>query len=200
MCNLTVVVAATEAWGIGLNGGLPWRLKSEMAYFARVTKAVPAQACRAGRTTTNAVIMGRKTWESIPLKFRPLKERINVVVSRQNRLSLDEGVLHAQSLDDALHCLKGEKVPHAINRIFIIGGAQLYQEAFNDPRTDRILLTLIHEKFPCDTFLPLALDGTNEWKRSSHKDLEDLVEGEVPQGKVREGDTDFEYTMWTKPC
>ena len=76
-----VVVAATkDEMGIGFEGGLPWRLPKDMAYF----KAVTAQVSEPG--TRNAVIMGRKTWESIPSKFRPLPGRLNVVLSRGGSL------------------------------------------------------------------------------------------------------------------
>jgi dihydrofolate reductase len=75
MTALTLIVAATRANGIGKGGTLPWRLRKEMAYFARVTTHAP-------EGEANAVIMGRNTWESIPPKFRPLRRRTNVVVSR----------------------------------------------------------------------------------------------------------------------
>lgn len=75
---LTLIAAVSPSNGIGKNGGLPWSLKGEMAYFRRATMHVP----EASSTTRNAVIMGRTTWESIPQKFRPLKDRVNVVVSR----------------------------------------------------------------------------------------------------------------------
>ena len=72
----TLIVAATPEMGVGQSGTLPWpSIKAEMAYFARVTRRAPAQQ-------VNAVVMGRRTWESIPPKFRPLKGRRNVVVSR----------------------------------------------------------------------------------------------------------------------
>ncbi|KAF3354106.1 hypothetical protein VdG1_00363 [Verticillium dahliae VDG1] len=75
--DLTLIVAATRTMGIGRSGTLPWTgLKREMAYFARVTKRLPASA---PPTALNAVIMGRKTWESIPPRFRPLKGRLNVI-------------------------------------------------------------------------------------------------------------------------
>lgn len=80
---LTIVVAATNRLGIGQNNGLPWRLKQEMAYFAKLTSTIPE-----GKTGTNAVIMGRNTWESIPAKFRPLKNRLNIVLSRNQDLDL----------------------------------------------------------------------------------------------------------------
>ncbi|MCJ1247995.1 dihydrofolate reductase [Trapelia coarctata] len=75
--SLTLIVAATHhSFGIGRASTLPWPpLKSELAYFARVTRRAPPRSI-------NAVVMGRKTWESIPQKFRPLAGRLNVVVSR----------------------------------------------------------------------------------------------------------------------
>ncbi|KAL9105184.1 MAG: hypothetical protein Q9187_008776 [Circinaria calcarea] len=86
---LTLIVAATRTMGIGRQGTLPWPpLKQEMAYFARVTKRPPLstpftnQADSTPAPTINAVIMGRKTWNSIPARFRPLKGRVNVIVTR----------------------------------------------------------------------------------------------------------------------
>jgi len=81
MSHLTIIIAATKSNGIGQNGKLPWRLSKEMAYFARVTSNAPD-----GRR--NAVIMGRKTWESIPTNFRPLSKRLNVVVSHNRDYEL----------------------------------------------------------------------------------------------------------------
>jgi dihydrofolate reductase len=75
MSRLTLIVAATKTNGIGQGSQLPWRLPKEMAYFKRVTSNAPD-----GRL--NAVIMGRKTWESIPANFRPLPNRVNIVISR----------------------------------------------------------------------------------------------------------------------
>merc|ERR1719225_2033744 len=103
-----IVAACGKSLGIGLNGELPWRLKSEMKYFAETTS----------RTTDpdkiNAVIMGRKTWESIPLKFRPLKNRFNVVLSRQpnylsdseNDFKLKGSGKHCLSLNEGLDFVK----------------------------------------------------------------------------------------------
>jgi len=73
--SLSIIVAATSNNGIGQAARLPWRLPREMAYFASVTSDAPSPLM-------NAVIMGRRTWESIPDKFRPLKNRINVVLSQ----------------------------------------------------------------------------------------------------------------------
>lgn len=79
---LTLIVAATPSNAIGRNSTLPWRLSQEMAYFARITKG------EEGSSKRNAVIMGRKSWEGIPAKFRPLPGRTNIVVSRQASFDL----------------------------------------------------------------------------------------------------------------
>lgn len=78
--KLATVAAMTLTNGVGKDGGLPWRLKGEMAYFRNVTSYVPDDEQRQG--ARNAVIMGRKTWASIPPKFRPLPGRVNIVISR----------------------------------------------------------------------------------------------------------------------
>lgn len=75
--DFQIVVAATKARGIGRDGSMPWRLPTDMAYFKRLTSEREDDAQR-----QNAVVMGRKTWDSIPAKFRPLRDRLNVVISR----------------------------------------------------------------------------------------------------------------------
>ena len=84
------ILAASENWGIGINNELPWKLKLDMAYFERTTKRVlplnstfPSTEIKPKENKLqNALIMGRKTWESIPPKFQPLKNRLNVVISK----------------------------------------------------------------------------------------------------------------------
>ncbi|THH17448.1 hypothetical protein EW146_g3365 [Bondarzewia mesenterica] len=147
MARLTLIVAATTMNGIGQNAGLPWRLPKEMAYFARATTSAPE-----GRV--NSVIMGRNTWESIPKKFRPLRDRINVVISRNAEYDLyaasflcfsthilfvehpcrsvappAQVYLH-RDLRSALNRLSNpDAFQKAVHRHFIIGGATLYQES-----------------------------------------------------------------------
>lgn len=81
MSRLTIIIAATKANGIGVNNNLPWRIPKEMKYFAQVTS-------NAADGQQNAVIMGRKTWESIPKKHRPLSNRFNIVLSRNPNYDL----------------------------------------------------------------------------------------------------------------
>lgn len=224
--ELTLVLAATRDMGIGLNGGLPWTgLKKEMAYFARVTKRVPGSSLpspssppAAAQDTAstvgmvkNAVIMGRKTWESIPPRFRPLKGRVNVVISRSVRDTSEEKsedkdeVVTAPSLEQALSYLgerKKETTSTSIGKVFVIGGGQIYGAALKLPETKRILLTRVLSDFECDTFFPLILGATEgenqEWKRSSKEAFNDWVGEEVPEGVQEENGTQYEFQMWER--
>lgn len=74
---MNLIVAVDSRGGIGRNGGIPWRLPHELVRFAQLTTATTDPEKK------NAVLMGRKVWESIPSKFRPLKNRLNIVLSRK---------------------------------------------------------------------------------------------------------------------
>ncbi|KAJ7630916.1 dihydrofolate reductase-like domain-containing protein [Roridomyces roridus] len=194
MSRLTIIVAATKSNGIGQNGTLPWRLPKEMAYFARATANAP-------EGSSNAVIMGRNTWESIPVKFRPLKNRSNIVVSRN--ASYDVGSAKLESgLQAAIKRMNYEKNA----RGFIIGGASLYAESLAlTPSSavgfvDRILLTrIVSPAFDeCDVFMPDFLGGTSEWKRATHDALEAWVGFEVAEGVQTENGIEYEFQMWVR--
>ncbi|KAJ7125599.1 dihydrofolate reductase-like domain-containing protein [Mycena crocata] len=198
MSRLTIIVAATKSNGIGQNAQLPWRLSREMAYFARVTSNAPAGA-------SNAVIMGRNTWESIPTKFRPLRNRVNMVISR--KASYDVGPARLDSsLEAAITRMKSETGP--ITRGFIIGGASLYAESLALPPSssvgfvDRILLTrIISPAFDeCDVFMPDFLGGTDggTWKKEAHAALEQWVGFEVAEGEQEENGVRYEFQMWIR--
>lgn len=81
MSGLTIVVAATRRNGIGQNGTMPWHIPKDLAYFSRVTTHAPKEKI-------NALIMGRGTWESIPPKHRPLRSRLNAILSRNKEYPL----------------------------------------------------------------------------------------------------------------
>ncbi|KAI5787364.1 dihydrofolate reductase-like protein [Pyronema domesticum] len=180
---LTLIVAATTpSLGIGRNGALPWRLKSELAYFARVTKRTQGGP--------NALIMGRKTWLSIPPRFRPLPDRLNVVLSRDTSLDLGENVITATSFDDALQKLAERDV----GRVYVIGGGEIYKTALQHPATENVLLTRIFSPFDCDTFFP-ALDG---WEEAGREKLSEFVGERVEEGNQKEGDVEFKYELWQK--
>ncbi|KAK4123938.1 hypothetical protein N657DRAFT_548457, partial [Parathielavia appendiculata] len=215
--ELTLIVAATQQMGIGRNGGLPWTgLKREMAYFARKPPAVQ-----------NAVIMGRKTWESIPLRFRPLPGRLNVVVSRsaasQHTATPKDGeeeiggcsggrMVMVRSLEEALQYLGslggeyglGQKGGRLLGRVFVIGGGEIYRAALRMKEARRVLLTRVRSEFECDTFFPLRLeDGAEEmldrrWRRSGQEEMDRWVGEEVPRGVQSENGTEYEFEMWER--
>ncbi|KIK70958.1 hypothetical protein GYMLUDRAFT_66166 [Collybiopsis luxurians FD-317 M1] len=204
MSRLTLIVAATRTNGIGENGRLPWHLPKEMAYFARVTsKAPPGQQ--------NAVIMGRHTWESIPEKFRPLKDRLNVVLSRKKGLQFAESVHVHRDLATAMEELRGQ-TETPVHRTFLIGGAMMYSASLQLPRTspvayvDRVLLTrIIAPPFDhCDVFMPdflgewIGSKDFNGWKQASAEEMNDWCGFEVPQGVQEENGVEYEFQLWVR--
>ncbi|XP_023347882.1 dihydrofolate reductase, partial [Eurytemora carolleeae] len=138
----------SENLGIGKNGELPWRLKNELKYFANLTKTTQTPAKK------NAVLMGRKTWESIPAKFRPLKDRINIVLTSQAELvKVEEGVYVCPDFPSALDLLN-TKLREEIEICWVIGGSSVYQEALKSPELSRLYITRIKKDFDCDAFFP----------------------------------------------
>lgn len=168
-----------------------------MSYFARTTKGIlPKQPLNSN--TKNVVIMGRKTWESIP--SRPLRGRINVVVSEKNT-STGEDVIWVKSLDDALEYLDsgaGLTGGLIMGRIFIIGGARLYGTALKHPRTRNILLTSVHHEFDVDTFFPVDVkDPESGWRKRTHEELEEFVGDVVPVG-MEEGGVGYDFELYQR--
>ena len=131
---MTVALIAAVARGgvIGRDGGLPWHLVEDLTRFKSLT-------------TGHAVVMGRKTWDSLPERFRPLPGRRNIVVTRDPDWQAD-GAERAGSLDDAL--ARGAEE----TRVFVIGGAQIYRQAL--ALADELLLTEIDRTVEGDAFFP----------------------------------------------
>ncbi|SCU79865.1 LAFA_0B06128g1_1 [Lachancea sp. 'fantastica'] len=154
---ISIVACLMPEMGIGFNGKLPWRLKQEMAYFRQATTNT------FDKDAQNAVVMGRKTWESIPAKFRPLPGRVNVVVSRQHAEELapanktDSSIWLSNSLTRCLELLP-KQMPN-LERIYVIGGGEIYAQTSN--LCDYMLITEVRPqdetKRPAmDTFLDPA--------------------------------------------
>lgn len=145
-----VVVAATRDMGIGKDGKLPWNLPSDLRYFKELTTTTSTPGKR------NAVIMGRKTWESIPQKYRPLPGRLNIVLTRSGKFEgvKPEDLVMCRDLPLALKLLAEPPYSLAVERVFVIGGGQVLREALNAPGCQAIHLTDIETNFDCDTFIP----------------------------------------------
>ncbi|MBV8755785.1 MAG: dihydrofolate reductase, partial [Deltaproteobacteria bacterium] len=140
--SFDVVVAADREWGIGKANGLPWpKLKGDLAHFKKIT-------CEAPEAKRNAIVMGRKTWESAEVAGRPLPRRLNVVITRRG-LSPPEGVLVVGSLDAALDAAARE-----VAATFVVGGAEIFREAFAHPQLRYVYLTRVDGAFGCDVKIP----------------------------------------------
>lgn len=126
---ISIIAAVASNGVIGRNGGLPWHLPADLRRFREITAG-------------HAVIMGRKTFESIG---RPLPDRVNIVVSRQAAYGT-AGIVVAGSLQAALALAAGE------DEVFICGGGEIYRQAL--PLADRIYLTVLDQPFDGTVFFP----------------------------------------------
>lgn len=187
---LTLIVATTPIQisetvtrrGIGLKGTLPWpRIQTDMSFFARVTSRAPTA------DKTNAIIMGRKTYDSVPASLRPLANRTSVIISRDTTGSVQEevqkelekrreklaaktggaggtGAFVTSSLDAAVRDLDARQ---NTGKVYVIGGAEIYNATLNmkqeelQGRALRVVMTNVErgdgKPFECDTFFPLDL-------------------------------------------
>jgi dihydrofolate reductase len=144
--QLHLIFARSRNGVIGKDGGLPWHLPEDLAHFERATMGCP-------------VIMGRKTWDSLPVKFRPLPGRANVVVTRQPDWQ-DAGALRADSLETAMR-LCGD-APN----VWVIGGAQMYALAL--PLAATAVVTEIDSELEGDAFAPSFGPQWHETAREEH--------------------------------
>ncbi len=148
--KIAMIVAMDEDGCIGRGNELPWRLASDMSRFKRLTEA----------DGFNAVIMGRRTWESLPDSFRPLPERVNIVMSRTTDWA-------GEGAENALYPGRAIEIAYAdgCEECWVIGGAQIYA-MFLD-RVEEIHVTTVHTSGSGDVLFP-------EWDRSAWS--EEVVE------------------------
>ena len=152
MARLNLIYARASNGVIGANGTLPWHLPEDMAHFKRMTAGCP-------------VIMGRKTWDSLPSRFRPLPGRRNIVVTRQADWTA-AGAECASSLQQAVTlCADAPE-------IWVIGGAQIYAEAA--PLAQRAVVTEIDRDFDGDAHAPTLGDGWRETAREAQQSTNGL--------------------------
>lgn len=150
--HLSLIAAVARNGVIGRDGALPWHIRPDMLHFKTLTAGCP-------------VIMGRRTWDSLPPRSRPLPGRINIVVTRQAGWRAD-GARAVTSLDQALAhvataCSQGQ-------RTFVIGGAELYAEAL--PLADELELTEVQLEIDGDAVFPAwRRDDFTEVRREPHE-------------------------------
>lgn len=138
---IAAIVAMDENRAIGFENKIPWHLPEDMKRFAALTKG-------------HAVLMGRNTWESLPEKYRPLPERLNIVCSRNPKsLSLPSGVLTFDSPEGCIRSFLSDAIPAAPSKtLWVIGGEQVYRATMS--YWTELYLTLVHSKNIGDAFFP----------------------------------------------
>ena len=143
--TISLIAALSKNRVIGKNNDLPWHLPDDMKYFMQTTKA-------------HHVIMGRKNYDSIPEKFRPLPNRTNIVVTRQKDFKADNCTI-VHSVEEGIELAKKNNE----EEVFIIGGAEIYKLGFSI--SDRLYLTEIEAIIEGDTYFPEF--KKQEWKEIS---------------------------------
>ena len=164
---ISLIVAVSDDWGIGMNNELLWHISEDLKRFKRLT-------------TGKTVIMGKKTWESLPIK--PLPGRKNIVLTDDPIECIDCSVT-AYSIEDALSkCEKDEEV-------FVIGGGTVYRQFM--VLADRLYITHVHKKAPSDVYFPEV--DLDIWEIIEKQDFEASEKNVIPytyiiyerRGKIR---------------
>nr|MDD3719968.1 dihydrofolate reductase [Candidatus Gracilibacteria bacterium] len=168
MKKFSVILAMDNKKGIGKNNDLAWKIPSDLKYFKKITTSTQDLG------KLNAVIMGRKTWDSIPSQFKPLPDRINCIISKKlhsesNHSNIDDFVLHFNSFDHALEELKKKD---NVENIFVVGGSSVYNIALIHPMLDKVYLTEVDGDFDCDRHVEfdksnLTLESYTDWQEEN---------------------------------
>lgn len=143
-----LIVAMGKHREIGKDNDLLWKLPRDMKFFKETTEG-------------HTVVMGRKNWESIPERFRPLPNRKNIVISRNSDYVAEGAILISDLKEISLH--------HNVDsdkKCFIIGGAQIYQLALEQDLIDELYITQVHETFEADTYFPFI-----DWENWEEEDV-----------------------------
>jgi dihydrofolate reductase len=156
--KVALIVAIDSERGIGKNNDLMWHLPNDMKFFKETTQ-------------NQIVVMGRKNYDSIPEKYRPLSNRLNVVLTRNSDFQAP-GCEVFSSLESCLEYFKNETE----RTVFIIGGGEIYKMALESKRIDEMFITFINKKYGADTFFPDF--NELEWKSEeiSRQDIDEKHE------------------------
>jgi dihydrofolate reductase len=147
MSKISIIAAVSDNYAIGKSNNLPWHLPADMKHFRQLT-------------TGHAVVMGKRTFESLPKG--PLPNRRNIVLTSVMSEGVNKGYFEADSLEDAVYLCEREE------QIFIIGGATVYRQCID--KVDSLYITWVHGSFSADTFFP-EIDF-EKWNEVSREDFE----------------------------
>ena len=167
--KIAMIVAMDESGFIGKDGDLPWRMSSDLKRFKNLTSG----------DGFNAVVMGRKTWDSLPDQYRPLPERTNIVLSRDSGLRID-------GAEVALYDGRAVEIGYSegCDELWVIGGAEIYGLMIQ--RCEEIHITTVHTSVDGDAKFP-------NWDKSQW--VEDVIEKKVASGGDEFSST---YSIWRR--
>ena len=157
--SITIVAAISENYAIGRKGRLLWNLPEDRRRFQYLTEG-------------HAVVMGRRTYASIPKSLRPLENRLNIVLGKQRKnMPSAPTLFFVKRWDTAINCANDKRY----NKIFIIGGERLYEKALEV--ADDMYLTHVEADFPdADTYFPKF--NPKQWRKMSTESYESMGEGD----------------------
>jgi dihydrofolate reductase len=145
MSKISIIAAVADNFAIGKSNDLPWYLPADLKHFKQLT-------------TGHAIVMGKRTFESLPKG--PLPNRRNIVLTSIMSEGVNEGYFEADSLEDAIFLCEHEE------QVFIMGGATVYKQCID--KVDYMYITWIHKDFQADTFFP-PID-LNDWEEVKHEE------------------------------
>lgn len=145
--RVSIIAAVAENMVIGRDNDLIWDLPEDMAFFTRMTKG-------------HVVIMGRRNYDSIPLKYRPLPGRTNVVVTHKAHFEAP-GCVVVSSIEEGIAYAKGR----GLDEVFVIGGGQIYKTALERKLVNRMYITWIKKEYAGDTYFPSFEEQS--WEKTS---------------------------------
>ena len=164
MKKINIILAIDDKNGLWKNWDLAWKISADLKYFKNITSKTKDLA------KLNAVVMWKNTWESIPLKYRPLPNRINCVLSRLIKQEsiwskINDYVLYFNSIDS---CIEELITKTNLENIFIIGWANIYNQILKHERLNEIYLTKVEWNYNCDVFFDWI---PNNFKLESESEL-----------------------------
>ena len=166
MKNISLIVAVSQNSVIGKDNKLAWHLPDDMKYFSNMTNGHP-------------VIMGRKNWESIPIKYRPLPNRKNIVITRNKNYKAENSEI-VGSINEAINISR----KNSDEEIFIIGGGEIYKESFK--YVDKLYITEIKTKIEGNTFFP-------KWNKKDWIEISRIYHPKDSKHKY-----DFDYVIYKR--
>tara|TARA_B100001142_G_C14304695_1_gene644312 strand:- start:988 stop:1488 length:501 start_codon:yes stop_codon:yes gene_type:complete len=157
---MNIIVAMCKNRGMGFKNTIPWHLSSDLQRFKYLTTSFENK---------NNVIMGRKTWDSLPNKYKPLPKRKNIIISSKKDIIKQENVIVYNDINLIKNHYK------EINKnTWIIGGTQIYDYALENDLVKSILVTVIDNEFECDVFFP-EIPSKFQLKHESPYKLENSI-------------------------